>query len=167
MKAREIMTPGPAVVAPSDEIWRAAEIMKYEDVGCVLVVSDIVSLRLVGLLTDRDISVRCTARRHGAQCKVRDHMTPVPLHIVTPDADIAEIITKMENAHVRRIPVVDGGVLVGIVSEADVAAKLTQHEAIALHREVFASFRRPVERVRLVAFDVAAHSAPCASLCDM
>jgi CBS domain-containing protein len=153
MKAHEIMTPTPAVVTPAAKVFEAAEIMKYEEVGCIPVVSDIVSRRLVGVITDRDISVRCTARRHGVGCEVGQHMTPLPLQTVTADADVSQIVAKMEAARVRRLPVVDAsGALIGIVSEADLVAKLPDQEALPMHRHFLSEFRPPIARVQLSAF---------------
>jgi CBS domain-containing protein len=150
MNARDIMTPMPAAVTPSARVFEAAEIMKYEDVGCVPVVSDIVSRRLVGVITDRDISVRCTARRHGVGCEVGQHMTPLPLQTVSADTEVSQIVTKMEAAHVRRVPVVDAsGSLIGIVSEADLVAKLPEQEALPVHRHFLSEFRPPIARVQL------------------
>ena len=150
MKVRDIMTAMPSVVTPSAKVFEAAEIMKYEEVGCIPVVGDVVSRRLVGLITDRDISVRCTARRHGVGCDVGGHMTPVPLQTVLPDADVALVVSKMEAAHVRRIPVVDSdGVLLGIVSEADLAAKLPEQQALPMHRHFLSAFRPPIARVHV------------------
>jgi CBS domain-containing protein len=126
--------------------------MKYEKLGCVAIVSDIVSMRLVGLITDRDISVRCTARRHESGCEVRAHMTPVPLHTVDPDADCSEIMAKMEAAAVRRIPVVDReGRLLGIVSEADLVTKLPLDGTLLLHRSLASAVRSPLPRPSLFA----------------
>jgi CBS domain-containing protein len=137
MKARDIMTPRPFVVLPSDEIWKAAEIMKYEDVGGVPVVADVKTQRLCGLITDRDMTIRCVARRHGGRCTVGEHMTPLPLQTVLPDAAVEEIVEKMEAAQVRRIPVVDAaGCLLGIVAEADLATKLAPAEALPARKRV-------------------------------
>ena len=150
MKARDIMTPMPAVVTPAAKLFEAAEIMKYEEVGCIPVVSDVVSRRLVGIITDRDISIRCTARRHGVGCAVGEHMTPLPLQTVTADAEVSQIVAMMEAAHVRRVPVVDAsGSLIGIVSEADLVAKLPEQEALPLHRHFLSAFRPPIARVQL------------------
>ena len=155
MKACDIMTPMPAAVTPSAKLFEAAEIMKYEEVGCIPVVSDVVSRRLVGLITDRDIAVRCTARRHGVGCAVADHMTPVPLQTVAPDADVRQIVEKMEAAHVRRVPVVDAdGSLLGIVSEADLVAKLPEQHALPMHRHFLSAFRPPIARVHMPACEV-------------
>lgn len=137
MKARDIMTVKPFVVTPDDPIAKAAEIMRYEDIGGVPVVDDRARPRLVGLITDRDITVRWVARGHNTSCMVGDVMTPAPLETVGPDADVAEIVEKMECAQVRRIPVVsDDGVLIGIVAEADLAIKLPSWMALPLRKRV-------------------------------
>ena len=145
MKARDIMTPDPFAVTVSDPVWRAAEMMRYEDIGGVPVVSDRAERRLVGLITDRDITVRCVARRHGATCNVVSHMTPLPLRTVHPDDDIREIVRHMEAADVRRVPVVDeNGVLIGIVAERDLVMKLAPSDAVTVHRRIKEASRRPV-----------------------
>lgn len=148
MKARDIMTAKPLSVVPTDPVWKAAEIMRYEDIGGVPVVSDKVTSRLVGLITDRDIAVRCNARRHGPGCLVLVHMTPQPLHTVHPDSDVNEVVGKMEAAEVRRIPVVDDrGNLVGIVAERDLAMKLEPSEALPLRKRIKAAAHRAVATV--------------------
>lgn len=137
MKARDIMTARPFVVLPTDEIWKAAEIMKYEDVGGVPVVADLKTQHLVGLITDRDLTIRCIARRHNGRCSVAEHMTPQPLQTVLPSADCDEIVEKMEAAQVRRIPVVsEHGELLGIVAEADLAMKLAPAAALPARKRV-------------------------------
>jgi CBS domain-containing protein len=114
--------------------------MKYEDVGGVPVVDNVIHPHLVGLITDRDMAIRCVARRHTGRCSVSEHMTPMPLQTVLPDAPIEEIVTKMERAQVRRIPVVDaGGELIGIVAEADLAVKLAPSAALPARKRVKAA----------------------------
>jgi CBS domain-containing protein len=148
MRARDIMTPRPLAVIPTDPVWKAAEIMKYEDIGGVPVVSDRTSGLLVGVITDRDITVRCVARRHEPACLVRAHMTPGPLRTVHPDAEVSEIVKEMEAAEVRRIPVVDDhGILVGIVAERDLAMKLAASEALPVRKRIKASSKRAIATV--------------------
>jgi len=131
MRAREIMTSNPSGVAPTDRVSRAAEIMRDLRVGCVPVVQTPDIPVLLGLITDRDIAVRCMAEGHGSTCDVNAHMTRAPLQTVRADADISEVIEKMERAQVRRIPVVgDGGVLLGIIAQADLAMKLGPKEPL-------------------------------------
>ena len=151
MRACDIMTGNPLAVIPTDPVWKAAEIMRYEDIGGVPVVSDKTTGRLVGLITDRDITVRCIARRHGPECLVLAHMTPQPLHTVHPDGDISEVVEKMEAADVHRIPVVDDhGILVGIVAERDLAMKLAASEALPLRKRIKAASGRSVATVDVV-----------------
>jgi CBS domain-containing protein len=137
MKACDIMTARPFAVLPSDEVWKAAEIMKYEDVGGVPVVGSVVHPHLVGLITDRDITIRCVARRHSGHCTVADHMTPQPLQTVLPNAAIDEVVQKMESAQIRRVPVVDErGELIGIIAEVDLAMKLAPSDALPARKRV-------------------------------
>jgi CBS domain-containing protein len=130
MKARDVMTPNPTAVTPADTIAHAAALMRDLDVGIMPVVDDLATGRLEGVITDRDIAVRCVAAGHGVGCRISDHMTSSHLHVVRDDASVAEAIKKMETDQVRRIPVVaDGGRLVGIIAQADIAMKLGPHDA--------------------------------------
>src|SRR5674476_1468190 len=87
MRARDLMTSDPLVVTPTDHVSRAAEIMRATRVGCVPVVQSSESPVLLGLITDRDIAVRCVAKGHDSKCDVKAHMTAGPLQTVGPDAD--------------------------------------------------------------------------------
>lgn len=125
MKARDIMTSDPFVVATDEVVARAAEIMRDLDIGLVPVVDNLSDMHLRGVITDRDITVRCTAAKHDAGCLVEGHMTPGPLATVAPDAELIDVLALMGEAQVRRIPVVDGGGrVIGIIAQADVATKI-------------------------------------------
>lgn len=129
MLAREIMTPDPTVLLPTDTMTHAAELMRDRDIGAVPVVRDRTSMRLEGILTDRDIIVRCLAAHHRTDCHTSDHMTVDHLATTTPDADVHDVLVRMERQQVRRIPVVEAdGRLVGIVAQADVARRLGRQE---------------------------------------
>ena len=135
MLATDIMTSDPASVVPSDRIGYAAGLMRDRDVGAVPVVRDRGSMQVVGILTDRDIVIRCVASGHPRDCRVRDHMTGVPLVTAKLDADVHELLAYMERRQVRRVPIVEpDGRLVGIVAQADVALRLGPQEPIAIER---------------------------------
>lgn len=137
MQARDIMTPRPFIVTPADNVSKAAEIMRYEDIGGIPVVNDPANPRLVGIITDRDIVTRCVARGRPGLCLVSEVMTPLPIQTVLPDADVGEVVRKMETAEVRRIPVIsDDGILIGIVAEADIATKLSPDVALPLRKRL-------------------------------
>lgn len=125
MKVREIMTSIPIAITAQDTVTYAAELMRSGRVGSLPVVNDLAHRKLIGIITDRDIAVRCVADGHEGPCTAADHMTAAPLHTVTPDDWIKTVVARMEAAQVRRLPVVDEeGVLIGIVAQADLARKL-------------------------------------------
>lgn len=123
MKARDIMTANPECVTRDDSLQRAAEIMRDVDVGAVPVVDDRTSKRLVGIITDRDITVRHVAGDNNRECRVGDHMTSGRLFTVSPDDDAERVIQRMKSEQVRRIPVTEGDRIVGIIAQADVATE--------------------------------------------
>ena len=128
MKVRDIETPHPETVGPDAQVMQAAQIMQRLDVG-VLPVCD--GERLVGVITDRDITLRSTAEgRDPKQTPVREIMSanPVCCH---QDQDLAECVELMEQRQIRRLPVVDdANHLVGIVSLGDVAIR-SRNERLA------------------------------------
>jgi CBS domain-containing protein len=133
MLARDAMTANPVVVTPEESIGRAAEIMRDFDVGVVPVVADRLSLRLVGMLTDRDAAVRCLAAHHTGACRVRDHMTTGTLVTADPGDSLEVLVARMERAQVRRVPVVQpDGRLLGIVAQADIAMRLGPESPAAI-----------------------------------
>ena len=121
MKVSETMTPGPTVVAPDATLQEAAETMHQLDVG-PLPVCD-ANGRLVGMLTDRDITVRATAEgRDPYTTYVRDVMTGGDVLYVFDDQDVSEAARVMEENQVRRLAVLDRDRnLVGILSLGDIA----------------------------------------------
>ena len=134
MRVREIMTADPRFVVPQDPIARAAEIMRELDVGIVPVVTNATERRIEGVITDRDITVRCVADRHAPGCRVADHMTSDHLATVGPDAHVSEAENRMRAGRVRRILVAEGGRLVGIVAQADLATKLGPTSPVEVER---------------------------------
>lgn len=130
MKAREIMTPNPRCVTPDTRLQNAARLMKEEDVGILPVVDEVGSTRLIGVLTDRDIALRCVAEGHdSSRCAVREVMT-TDVRTASPDQDVDEVMNLMGREQVRRIPIVDekGGV-VGIIAQADIMLEANDQKA--------------------------------------
>jgi CBS domain-containing protein len=124
MKARDIMTPNPECVTPDATVRDAARVMRDVDVGFVPVVDDRSSMRLTGVITDRDIAIRCVAEgKHADECRVSDHMTSERLDTCTPDSDVSEVMQLMQRDQIRRVPVVENDRLVGIIAQADIATE--------------------------------------------
>ena len=118
MNIREVMTPNPSCVSPDDSIQSAAQIMRDEDTGAVPVCDN---GRAVGIVTDRDIVIRAIADGQPNR-PVRDIATRDVIS-VSPDTSTREAAELMSEHQVRRLPVVDGERLVGIVSLGDLAVK--------------------------------------------
>ncbi|MEU3369112.1 CBS domain-containing protein [Streptomyces sp. NPDC006660] len=115
---REVMTAGVTAVRPDASLVEAAQLMRAQDIGDVLVID---AGRVVGVLTDRDITVRAVAE--GADpLTVSAHSvcTRSPV-CVSPDDDVATALSLMRRHAVRRLPVVARGRPLGMVSLGDVA----------------------------------------------
>lgn len=119
MNIRDVMTPNPRVVSPNDSIQSAARIMREEDTGAVPVCDN---GRPVGIVTDRDIVVRAVADGGELNRPVRDIVTS-GIVSVSPETSTSDAARLMSEHQVRRLPVVDGDRLVGIVSLGDIAVK--------------------------------------------
>lgn len=122
MKARDVMTPNPQCVTPEDKLSEAARIMRSADTGFVPVVDDRSSMRLSGVITDRDIAVRHVADNHPDDCAVREHMSG-SVRSVSPDEDVKKVLDLMKSEQIRRIPVVENDRLVGVIAQADIATR--------------------------------------------
>ena len=141
MLTRELMSADVRAVTPRDTVADAARAMREAEVGMLPVVDTRETMRLVGVITDRDIATRCVAERHAATCLVRDHMTDEGIATVSPDATADEVLAAVTIHRVRRLPVVDAGRVVGVVALADVAARMgpAQHGKLARVLEAVSS----------------------------
>ena len=115
---RDTMTAGPRSVDFSQPIVEAARLMRDEDVGSLPVVEDD---RLVGMITDRDIAVRVVAEGKTPEATTVGEASSRDPVTVEPDHDLDEALLLMARHQVRRLPVVEGERLVGILAQADVA----------------------------------------------
>jgi CBS domain-containing protein len=115
------MTPNVETIHPDRPLQEAAEMMKTLDVGSLPVCDN---RRLLGMLTDRDITVRAVAAgRDPTRTKVGDTMTPAMIYCFE-DQEIQEAATLMEQHQIRRLPILNRNQqLVGIVSLGDLAVE--------------------------------------------
>ena len=118
MKVKDIMTKNVANINPDTSETEAAQLMQKHNVGSISVCD---KSGVIGLLTDRDIVVRNVA--HGTD----PHSTPVKnvmtskVTTVTPEMDIEQVTGIMSRSQIRRVPVVENNMLVGIVALGDIA----------------------------------------------
>ena len=132
-KCSDIMTKDLIFSHPTDTVDDVAKLMKKEDIGPVLIVEKgDQGKRLVGIVTDRDLAIKVVGEgRDPKKTKVKDVMTT---KVVTcrADDDVQNAMNAMAQHQLRRIPVVDEyGMLVGIISQADVATRVDEPEQTA------------------------------------
>jgi CBS domain-containing protein len=108
-------------------------VTKDASVGALPVVSD--SEELVGIVTDRDIALRAVAEGFGPETTVDQVMTK-QLIVVEPSDELEDAFSRMRERQVRRLPVVEGERLVGVVAQADIAALIGPGEAADTLREL-------------------------------
>jgi len=152
LRCRDIMTRDLVVATRDTTVVEAARMMKQEDVGVIPVVEydaptgngrsegvernyqdrNYARGKLIGLITDRDIVVRCVAdNKDCASVRAEDIMS-VDIYTAKPNDRVVDVIRKMGDKQVRRIPVCnDNGYLVGMISMADVATETRQDRELS------------------------------------
>jgi CBS domain-containing protein len=121
---RDIMTPDPASCRPDQTALEVAQLMRARNVGSVPVVENRDTMTLVGIVTDRDLTMKVIAGgRDPETTSVREVMSPNPI-TCAPDEDIQRALETMARSQVRRLPVVESGRLIGIIALADIATRL-------------------------------------------
>ena len=126
MKVSEVMTSNVQTVQPDQTAQQAATFMLSADAGSIPVTE---GERLVGMITDRDIAVRGIAKGHGPDTPVRELMSN-DIICAREDDDVDDVATKMSEAQVRRLPVIDqDNRLCGIVSLGDLARETSDESA--------------------------------------
>jgi CBS domain-containing protein len=125
---RDAMTPDPRCVDASATVTEAAKEMRDGDVGSVLVTE---SDSLTGIVTDRDVVVRSVAEgRDPDETRAGDVCTSDP-QTLSPDDDLGDAVRQVKESNIRRLPVVEDGKPVGILSLGDLAQKLDSESVLA------------------------------------
>ncbi|HEY7006652.1 MAG TPA: CBS domain-containing protein [Sphingomicrobium sp.] len=118
MKVSEVMTRDVQTVRPDQPVQQAASFMLNADAGSIPVTD---GERLIGMITDRDITVRGVAKGYGPDTPVRELMSN-EIICAREDDDVEDVASKMSEAQVRRLPVIDRDErLCGIVSLGDLS----------------------------------------------
>jgi CBS domain-containing protein len=117
---RDAMTEDPRSIGASASVVEAARLMREGHIGSLPVTED---ERLVGMITDRDITTRVVAESAVPETTSVGDVYSRDLISVEPDHDLEEALELMARHQVRRLPVVENGRLVGVVAQADIALK--------------------------------------------
>jgi CBS domain-containing protein len=122
--AREIMHLGVECIPAHETLDRAAQVMRNLNVGALPICGE--NEKLTGILTDRDIVVKCIAVGHDPAVVTAGEMADGPPIWVDASASEEDVLSLMEGSKVRRIPVIHERTLVGMISEADLAQHLSE-----------------------------------------
>lgn len=141
MRIRDLMNKSVVSIAPEESAALAARLLSRHDLGALPVCDH--SGRLCGIVTDRDIVLRCIAAGEDpVRVPVQDIMSISPI-TVSPEQSITEAAHRMAHSQVRRLPVVEGGSVVGMVSLGDLArSRKWESEAAQTLSDVCANVRQ-------------------------
>ncbi len=124
MLARQIMQKDLVTILPSSTVFDAAVKMKEYHVGSILIVEE--GWKLKGILTDRDIAMAVAAGLKDPKTTlVRDVMTVDPITI-NSNEDVDSALRVMNRANIHRLPVIENGKLVGLLSSGDLAVEMKE-----------------------------------------
>ena len=126
MKVRDVMSKDVQVARPGDTIQEVSERMRSGDFGFMPVAD---GDRLIGTITDRDITIRATAGGAAPSSPVVEYITREP-HTARADDDLKTVLDSMGSRQIRRLPVLDkGDRLVGVVSLGDLSTRVKERYA--------------------------------------
>jgi CBS domain-containing protein len=135
--AREIMRPDPERIDQNETLETAARKMRDLHVGSLPICGTDDQPR--GIITDRDIVVRCIAEGGDPATVTAGQLARGMPVWVDADADVSEVLRVMARHAIRRLPVTDDERLVGMISEADLATKLSEREVAGFASTVYAA----------------------------
>lgn len=122
--AREIMHAGVECVPSHETLDRAAQLMRDLNVGALPICGE--DNKLTGILTDRDIVVKCIAVGKNPANMTAAELADGPPVWIDSEADEDDILSLMEGNKIRRVPVIEEHMLIGMISEADLAQHLAE-----------------------------------------
>lgn len=123
MQVQELMSRDPVLVETREPVSSAAQLMRARNIGVMPVCDG--RGRLVGMLTDRDITIRCVAAKLDPAATPVEAIMSRGAVTAEPSEDVQQALEKMHAEQIRRLPVVRDGKLVGMLSLADVARNHT------------------------------------------
>jgi CBS domain-containing protein len=124
---RELMTPNPVALPGTASVHEAARAMRDAQIGDVIVIEN---NQVCGIVTDRDMVVRILAETRDPATTTLADICSHSIVTVTPTESVEEAVRLMRTHAIRRLPVVDGGQAVGIVSLGDLAVERDPRSAL-------------------------------------
>ena len=133
--AQDMMHMGAQCIGEHESMAVAARMMRDLGVGSLPICGD--DQRLKGIITDRDIVVRCLAEGRDPATMTAAEMAQGRPFVVAADADAGDVLRSMTEHRVKRMPVIDDHRLVGVISEADLARHLSDDQLATFVESVY------------------------------
>jgi CBS domain-containing protein len=131
-KCNEVMTKNPVCCLQNDTVLKAAELMKSENVGSIPVIENEQTQKLIGIVTDRDLTLKIVAEGRDPKSMKVDAVMTHKVVTCRAEDDLQKALDAMAEHQLRRIPIVDANHrVVGIIAQADVATRVDQPEKTA------------------------------------
>ena len=134
--ARDIMNPGATCVSEDQTLLEAARMMRDMGVGSLPICGN--DQKLHGIITDRDIVVKCIAEGKDASMCTAAELAQGEVTWVDAMTEVTEVVDLMGREQVKRLPVIENHQLVGMISEADLARHLDDRQLSEFVEKVFA-----------------------------
>ena len=134
--AREVMNAGATCINEDQTLLEAARMMRDTGVGSLPICGK--DKKLHGIITDRDIVVKCIAEGKDASTCTAAELAQGDITWVDAMTDITEVVDVMGRDQIKRLPVIEDHQLVGMISEADLARHLDEHQLSEFVEKVFA-----------------------------
>jgi CBS domain-containing protein len=136
-KARDVMHTGAECINEDENLLTAARMMRDLNVGSLPICGN--DDKLHGILTDRDIVVRCVAEGYNPADVRAGDLAQGRIQFVEADAPVDDVLQTMERNKIRRVPVIENHRLVGMISEADLARHLSEHQLAEFVESIYAA----------------------------
>ncbi|MEU2674569.1 CBS domain-containing protein [Streptomyces sp. NPDC007164] len=139
LRARDIMSGGVQCVGAHQSLFDVSKMMRDLNIGCLPICGD--NNRLTGLITDRDIVIKCCAEGVDP-ATVQAGSLMAKVHWIDAEADAGDVLRTMEEHQIKRLPVIDvqgGHRLIGMITEADLAKNLSDEQIAEFVSRVYTS----------------------------
>ncbi|MGW3658009.1 CBS domain-containing protein [Streptomyces sp. NPDC005151] len=136
--AKDIMHTGAQWIPAHETLDRAAQMMREHNVGALPISANGEKDRMVGILTDRDIVVGCVAMGHDPSKVTAGELAQGTPRWIDANAEVDEVLEEMQSHRIRRLPVIENKMLIGMISEADLARHLSEDQIAGWAEKVYA-----------------------------
>ncbi|MET8172038.1 MULTISPECIES: CBS domain-containing protein [Streptomyces] len=135
--AKDIMHTGAHWIPAHETLDRAAQMMRDHKVGALPVSANGEQDRMVGIITDRDIVIKCVASGRDPSKVTAGELCDGTPRWIDATADVDAVLEEMQSHRIRRLPVVENKKLIGMISEADLALHLSDEQVAGWAEKVY------------------------------